>query len=500
VEEESGLQLEPAMGRKAAGGAIYVGGSQCVRALLSIVTTIVVARILSPADYGVIAMWAPIFSFVLLFQDFGFSAATIQARSLSQQQSNTLFWINVLASLAIAAILIASAPLVAAFFRDSRVGLVTAASASIALVGGLAIQLTALLNREMRFRALSAIVVTSALAGAATTIISAFWIRSYWALFLGSLAATLVQTALTWAVSHRRPSAQFSLAGSRSLLALGGHIATFGLLNFFARNADNVLIGRVWGPVQLGAYDRSYKLMIAPLQLINNPLSQVMLPVLSRLQGEPERYRKSYLLSVQAILLATAPVGAIAAAESDKLVPLLLGKQWTTAAPIFFWLALTIIYQPAAGSLGWLFISRGRGRAFATWGVVSTIITVASVIVGLRGGAEGVAQAYVVGNVIVTFLLIFRATGGSPVTAADILRLLFPLFAAAALSAALVRSVDSHFTPLVLFLLFVPVSYAIAVIATLLFGNGRTFLIELTTLAKRGTKKGSSTAEQPAEA
>lgn len=490
----------PAMGRKAAGGALYIGGSQAMRALLSIATTVVVARILSPTDYGVIAMWAPIFAFVSLFQDFGLSAATVQAKSLNSEQSSTLFWTNVVASIATALLLIICARFVGTFFHDSRVAWVTAASASIVLIGGLAIQHTALLNREMKFRQLAIITLTGALASTAATIVLAFYLRSYWALFLGNLASVVIQTAMTWVMSCWRPGSRASLKDTRKLLELGGHVGAFGLLNYFARNADNVLIGRFWGPASLGAYDRSYKLMITPLQLINTPLSQVMLPVLSRLADEPERFRKSYLFSVQAILLATGPLGAIAVAESDKLVLILLGPKWSAAAPIFFWLALTIIYQPAASSLGWLFVSRGRGRAVAIWGVISTVITVTSFVIGLPGGAVGVARAYVLANMLVTLLLIFWATKGTPVSAVDMFRLPLPTFVAVALSWMLVRSVNNQFTPLALVLLFTPISYLIALTAVWVSPHGRRFLTQLVGLIKTGhALDDASISEQDAQ-
>jgi PST family polysaccharide transporter len=492
VNDKVETQPVPPLGRKAAGGAFYIGASQAARALLAIATTMVVARILSPADYGVIAMWAPTFAFVLLFQDLGFSAAAIQSKTLSREQSSTLFWTNIGASLVIALLLTLAAPLIGVFYNDSRVASVTAASASIVLIGGLAIQHTALLNRDMKFRQLAFITLASALASITTTVGFALYLKSYWALFFGNLASVVVQTIMTWVISRWRPGRRASLQDTRKLLELGAHVATFGLLNFFARNADNVLIGRFWGPAQLGAYDRSYKLMVTPLQLVNAPLSQVMLPVLSRLRDEPERFRKSYLFSVQTILLVTAPAAAVAVAESDKLVLVLLGPKWSSAAPIFFWLALAMVYQPVANSLGWLFISCGRGRAFSAWGAFSSAMTVISFVVGLSAGAVGVARAYVLVNVAVSILAVLVATKGSPVKAADVFRLALPSIVAVAISWLLIRSVDQKLSPIALIILSLPASYLVAFATVLISPHGRQFFRRLVELIKTGRLENSA--------
>jgi PST family polysaccharide transporter len=486
---DDGTKSAPPLARHAATGAIYIGGSQVARLVLTVATTIIVARILSPGDYGVVAMWAPIFAFVLLFQDFGFSTATIQAKTLTREQSNTLFWINIAASIVIAILLIIGAQIVGRFFGDPRVALVTAASASIALVSGLAIQHMALLNREMKFRELAVIAVASALAAAIATIVLAFYLRSFWALFLGNLASVVVQTILTWCLCRWRPSGRVSIRQTRELLSFGTHIAAFNLVNFFSRNADNILIGKVWGASQLGLYDRSYKLMMSPLQLINAPLSRVMLPVLSRLREEPDRYRKAYLASFQAILLATAPAAAVAVAASDQLVLLLLGPQWSAASPIFFWLSLIVIYQPAASSLGWLFISSGRSRAYAGWGIFFSLVTVAAFVIGLPGGPIGVARAYFVVKVLVALLLVFNATKGSPVAVVDLARYALPPFIAVGIILLLVRFAAGQLAPLPLLLLTIPLSYFIALASVWVTPHGREFLAEL-----KGIVKGSRAA------
>jgi polysaccharide transporter, PST family len=483
VSEDSASPA-PALGRQATTGAFFIGGAQVVRFLLSIVTTVIVARILAPDDYGVLAMWAPIFAFVLLFQDFGFSTAAVQAKALSSEQSTTLFWINILASLIIALLLVVGAPLIGLFFNDARVASLTAASASMVVVSSLAIQHTALLHREMRFRLLAVISVATAVIGMTGTIGLALYLRNYWALFLGSLGSISAQTLLTWFLSEWRPGRRAAFSDTRKLLAFGTDVAAFNVVNFLSRNADNVLIGKFWGSAALGLYDRSYKLMMAPLQLVNAPLTRVMLPVLSRLRDEPERFRKAYLFCFQAILLATAPAGAFAAAASDELVLVLLGPNWTAADPIFYWLALVMIYQPAASSLGLLFISYARSRAYAVWGIFSSIATVASFVIGLPGGPAGVAMAYFYMNLLIAALLIIGATKGSPVLVTDLISALVAPLIAVGIGYVLVRSIAHEVTPITLIVVGLPGSYLLALTTVGISPNGRRFLAEALRLFK----------------
>jgi PST family polysaccharide transporter len=464
----------------AAVGAVYTGGAQVIRALSTIVTTIIVARILSPDDFGVLAMSAPVLAFVQLFQDLGFSAATIQTKNLRAEQSSTLFWVNVAASVALATLLIIVSPAVAAFYGDERVGHVTAASAAMVFLGSFAIQHTALLTRHMRFRQIAAIVIFSALANTAVTILLAWYLGNYWALFLGTLGGTIVQLVLTWKASQWRPASCAPWGETRSLIGFGGYVAAFDLLNFLNRNADSILLGRFWGAAPLGLYERSQKLMLAPLQLVNSPLTRVMLPLLSRLREDPDRYREAYLFALRGLLLATVPPAAVAIAASDSVIVVLLGPAWRSAAPIFFWLAFATLYQPLGNSMAWLFLSSGRAKAYAQWGLLSSVITVSSFAIGVRWGPVGVAMAYVIGGVILRVpALLYWAPKGTPVQTSDILKLLPGFAIAGAVTWAAVTLLDRQLSAFPLVVAGLLISYFVATAVQLASPDGRHFFTTL---------------------
>jgi PST family polysaccharide transporter len=464
------------MGRKALGGALYTGAAQALTVVLSILSTIVVARILSPGDYGVIAMAAPITNFILLFQNLGLGQAVIQSKAISSQQLTGLFWINIAASGVIAVVLLLISPIVGWFYDDARAGYIVAASAVTVLVGGTVLQHVALLNRELRFRALSTATAAMVTTNFVATVVAALVLRSYWALWLGTLAGTVINAIVLWSLDSWRPSMSISMKGTREMLKFGAGVTGFNLFNFVSRNLDNVLIAHAWGSAAVGLYDRAYRLMMFPIQNINGPISQVMLPVLGRLRDEPERFRRAFLMAAQAIQLAAVPGMAVAVASSDELIPFLLSDRWAAAASIFFWLGLNALIQPLANSAGWLFIASGRTGVLMRWGAVSSAITVLSFVIGLKWGAVGVAIAYFTGSAIRSPFLYHLCVRGTSVLAGDFYRMQLLSLSSAAATYVLTRFFMVHFSIVSSLCFALPLAYLLAVAVYGMTRSGRDLL------------------------
>ena len=461
------------LGGKAATGAFHLGLAQAVKIATTFVSTIIVARILTPGDYGVIAMAAPVTAFILLFQNLGLNQAVVQAREVSPEQLNALFWVNIFASIAIAGLLVLISPVAAWFYGDVRAGYVVAASALTVLLSGTALQHGSLLNREMRFRTISRIAIATSAVTLVVTVAAAFVLRSYWALWWGGVASAIVGVILVWRASAWRPSKRVSVAGTRSMLQFGAGITGFNILNFFSRNLDNVLIARFFGAGALGLYDRAYRLMMFPLENINAPLSRLMLPILAKLRDEPERFRRAYLLAVRAIQLAVIPGVAVAVATSDRIIPFLLGPQWTGASPIFFWLSLAGLIQPLSNTTGWLFITSGRTGAMAQWGLFSSFTAVLGFSIGVHWGSVGVAASLFIGAAIRAPFLYSWCVRGTSVRSADLYGEMFTPLAGAGITYFTVQFLDPHFTTGPLLVLGLLLSYAIAIALQALSPGGR---------------------------
>ena len=458
--------------------ASYLGISQAVKLVITTVSTIVIARILSPDDYGVMAMVGPVVAFIAMFQNLGLSTAAIQVRTLSSSQSNALFWINVFASTLLALLLIAAAPAVAWFYEDVRAGYVTAASAVAMVVGGLSIQHYALLQRQMRFGALSTMEISSTLAGFLVSLGLAVALQNYWALFFGALAGSLIRASVAWRLSSFRPSLKPTIKGVGDLVRFGGNLTASNLFDFVIRNADTVLIAKSAGARELGLYDRSYRLMMLPIHSINQPLSRLLLPILSRLNDDGKRYRKAFLLVTRGMMLLSAPGIAIATTLSHDLMPFLLGEQWRGAGPIFFWLGLMGLIQPVANLTGSLYISSGRPRALMWWTMVSAIFTLAAFILALPWGAVGIAFALFASAGLRLPLTFFLAARGISVKQSDLWGAqIEPLIGCAAAAAVAIALRDVVPLP-VNMLITLPLAYVCAFLTSCISKDGRYFTIE----------------------
>jgi O-antigen/teichoic acid export membrane protein len=413
-------------GRSARGGAVTMT-AQGFKFVFSMMATIVLARLLSPEDYGLIGMVAILINFVSMFQYLGLSTATVKWSELNHQQVSTLFWVNMFLSAAIMLITIASGPLLAWFYEEPRLIGITAGYGVTILFAGLAIQHEAILTRQMRFTSIAVIEVLALVSGFLSAIVAAWHGARYWSLVLNQLVTTVVIVVGVWIVCRWRPGLPARAAGVRSMLSYGGNLAGFHFMTYFARNLDNALIGKFWGPYQLGMYSRAYQMLLMPMQQINAPLAAVAVPALSRLADSPERYRTAYLKILEKIAMITMPGVVFMIATSDWLVLFVLGPHWREAGRIFMLLGVAAIIQPVTRTVLWLFTTQGRSREIFKWGLMSAAIAVVSIVAGLPWGATGVAASYAVTDLCVVTPLLFWYVGRKgPVRAADFYRTITP--------------------------------------------------------------------------
>src|SRR5262245_17724291 len=244
------------LGLHTARGAAVTIASQGLKLALNLISTMVLARLLTPEDYGLVGMVAVITGFVGIFKDLGLSSATIQRADLNEGQISTLFWVNVVGRVAIMILTVSLAPLVARFYGDQRLLWITIVTAGGFVCGGLTVQHEALLKRRMRFVALATAEIVSLVVSLVVAIEFAWHGAKYWALVISQLTGALVYAASVWTLCRWRPGSPVLDSGARLMLAFGRNLTGFTVMNYFARNLDNMLIGRYWGSEQLGLYAR----------------------------------------------------------------------------------------------------------------------------------------------------------------------------------------------------------------------------------------------------
>ncbi len=422
-------------GRTARGGAITMT-SHALKFIITLAATIVMARLLTPEDYGLIGMVMVFTNYMTMFKDMGLSLATVQRPVISSEQISTLFWLNVMLSLGITILAVVMAPGIALFYGEPRLVSLTIVIALGFILGGLSVQHEALLKRQMRFGALAAISIVALVVAYVVGITAAWRGARYWAIVASQLSLIGTSTLATWIVSGWVPGRPRRNTGVRPMLTFGRNITAYATINVLAKNFDILMLGRYWGAQNLGLYQKAQLLLSIPTDQTNEPFNSVSIPALSRLADSPERYREAFLRILEKVALLTMPSVALMLATSDWLVYLLLGPQWTASGRILLIIAIAGLFQPIINATSWLFVTQGRTHHMFQWALIYAPLSVISVLSGLKWGPLGVAISYTIGRLcVIDHLLYWFAGRTGPVRTIDFYRTMAPIAVASVLGA-----------------------------------------------------------------
>jgi PST family polysaccharide transporter len=411
-------------GRSVRGGAVTMT-TQAVKFLLQTGSTIMLARLLTPYDYGLIAMVTAITGFVMLFQNMGLSLATIQRANITHSQVSNLFWLNAAMGVVLGLIVAGCAPIISWFYGEPRLCWITIALAGTFLFSGLTIQHQSLLSRQMRFKTIALIEIISMSVGITTGITMAWYGAEYWALVGLSVASALSSVVLVWIFCGWRPGLPAPGAEIWPMIKFGGQITGFDIVNYFARNFDNILLGRFWGSNVLGLYSRAYNIMMLPISQVRGSLNSVAIPALSHIQNDPIRYKSYYIKLITLLAFITMPLMTFLFVCGDQVIYLLLGSQWLGVIDIFKILCINTFAQPVMGTAGLVLISLGQSKRYFIIGTLNSIIVVISFLLGLPWGAIGVATAYTIAAYVMSLPTLWYCFRRSPISIMDFFSAIF---------------------------------------------------------------------------
>lgn len=372
-------------------GGLLNATSQGTQFLVQTVATVTLARLLTPADFGLVAMVSTVTGLAQSFADLGLSEATIQRPEISQEQVSALFWINLAIGIGLTLVTAASAPLLARFYRDSRLVEITLVVSLTFLIGGMRVQPDAILKRQMRFSALAIRDITSYVLAVTFAIILAFKGAAYWALVALPLTLNTIAMVMSWVMVSWRPSLPRRAPELRSLIAFGGNVAASYFTLNVCRSADNILIGWRLGAAPLGLYSKAYNLLMLPVRQISAPAGGVAIPAFSRIQDDPERFARYYLRAANLLVWLTAPIFGFLLVAAEPVIILVLGDQWRPAAPVFQILVISAFVQLFLESSIWVFVSRGMSNKLFKMTLIISPIIIGSFAIGLPFGIKGVA-------------------------------------------------------------------------------------------------------------
>jgi PST family polysaccharide transporter len=379
------------LGREAARGTAVTLVAQSGRFVLQIGSLMILARLLSPEAFGLVAMVTSLIGIAELIRDFGLSSAAIQAKHLSHRERTNLFWINVAIGTVCAVLAVVLAPLIADLYDEQRVYSIVLALSGMLVVSGITTQYRADLSRNLRFRALAAVEFSAQALGVAVAIIAAALGADYWAIVAQQITFVFVTCILSVVFSRWRPGLPNRHTSVRRFVRFGTSVLGTQMLGYATNNIDNVTLGAVWGPGPLGIYSRAYQLLMVPINQINDPTSRVILPILSRVHDDPPKYQR-YVEKAQYVgTYVIGPAFAVAAGLAGALVAVLFGPKWTGVTPVFIALALGGVFR-GMGLVTYLaFLSSGKaGQQFKMY-LVTRPFMMGMIVAGLPWGSVGVA-------------------------------------------------------------------------------------------------------------
>ncbi|NPE50631.1 MOP flippase family protein [Dickeya dadantii] len=380
----------------------WVALSQGFKVAVQLLNIVVLARLIPPGEYGLMAMAIVVTNFAALVRDLGTSAAIIQRQDLEEKTINAIFWLNVAMGMAIAVIIIISSPVISYLFHESRLIFVLCLlSISFPLASTSSAHL-ALLEKRSRFREIAFIEISSSATAVTIAIILAYMNWGVYSLVMQAIIMALMSTIQLWLKSNWRPKTNklFDWQEIKSLLGFSGNLTLFNFINYFSRNADSMIIGHYLSSAVLGAYSLAYRIMLFPVQNMTFVASRALFPIFSEYQEDNNRLKESYYKTLQLILLIALPLMAGLAVLSVPFVELVFGEKWHLTASILTWLAPTGIIQAVLSTSGTVFMAKGRTDVLMKLGILGMILQVSAFVVGVNFGIVNFAKFYFIANVL----------------------------------------------------------------------------------------------------
>ncbi|MDH5548242.1 MAG: lipopolysaccharide biosynthesis protein, partial [Gammaproteobacteria bacterium] len=350
------------------------------------------------------------------------SSAAIQKKGLTSAQQSNLFWLNVLMGTFLTIVVASAAPLIASFYDKPELVKVTLVLSLSFIITSFGTQHGAMLVRRMQFARYSGAKIAGAVATLIISVVLALKGYSYWSLVWGTVAGTVVTTALILVLSPFRPGLPSRGCGMRELVGFGANVTAFNFVNYFGRNLDNILIGRFVGADALGLYSRAYQLLLFPITNLRAPILSVAFPAMSRLDSKSEDFRRYYCRIVELLAWVTMPLMGWMYVASDEIINIVLGPNWAAVGPIFSILAIVGFIQPIASLRGLILLSSGQARRNLYAGLIGAATVSLGFVIGVYWGVLGVAWSYACSIWVFLIPMQFYCSKGTSVRGLDIAR------------------------------------------------------------------------------
>lgn len=375
-------------------GLTWSGMSQVITQISQLLITTILARLLTPNDFGLLGMTVVFTNFLNIFCEMGISGALIQKQDISETQYSSVFWLNIIVGIVLMLLTMAISPCIASFYNKPELKpIVMMISVNFPIMSFVIVQ-KAIFSKEMSFKKLAIAEVIAVIVAGIIGISMAYLGHGVWSLVYRMLIFTAANTLLLWWLSAWRPKFIFSLKALKEVFPFSFNLMGFNLVNYFARNIDNILIGKFLGVQALGYYTLAYRLMLYPVQNISGVVGKVMFPAFSMIQDDLEKVRTTYMKMVKAISLVTFPIMCVLFAVTPEFVHVIFGPQWQPMVILIQILCICGIFQAIGTTVGYILLSQGRADLQFKMQVIGTILVTIFIITGLKWGVIGVTVLY----------------------------------------------------------------------------------------------------------
>jgi teichuronic acid exporter len=395
-------------------GVAWTGAFRWFTQAGSWVVSLVLARLLTPADYGIFGYTTLYVGLIQLVNEFGLGAAIVQNRKLDRSQISALGGLSLLLAISLWVVSAAVSPLVATFFKAPDLSWPLIALSGTFVTTGLKVLPRSLLSRELAFRRVAALDATEALLGTVTTLVLALLGFRYWSLVLGTVFGGLVGTMVALAWRPHPLSWPRDWPRLRASVTFGSHMMVSRLSWYGYSNADFATVGRVLGQALLGAYTYAWSIASIPVDRVSTLIGQVIPGIFAAVQDDPPAMRRYLVRITETLALITFPLAFGLASVADQFVVLVLGPRWWPAIGPMAILALYAAVRSVTTPFSHVLVAVGRASETTRFNLIGLAVLLPLFYLGTHWGVEGVALAWVIGYPIVVipmFRAIQRATG-----------------------------------------------------------------------------------------
>lgn len=362
--------------------------------LLSIISAIILARILSPKEFGLAAMVFVVTDFARVFTEMGLGTATVQMKDITHDEVSNLFWINIGIGLISMLFVAGLSPVIAWFYGESQLISICLVLSGIFLFRGLTVQHRSLLERQMRFGALGIINIGSNICGISAALLMALNGYGVWALVWREILFAAFYAAGIWIFCRWLPGLPNRKFGVMASLRFGADISIVSIFQYFTQRTDRILIGRFFGAAPLGIYSKAQQLSQMVLEYIQMTILGMGLAPLSAIKDEKSRYCRFYEKLLSILSFFCMPLMVLLAIQAENIILLLLGERWLEAAPILRIFTIAGFITPVVSSFQLVMISCGETRRYLVWGCVKCALMMSAYAIGISWGISGIAYSY----------------------------------------------------------------------------------------------------------